>query len=146
MADTFRCVVCTPTAKLFDDDVYYAGVPSEEGFYGVLPGHELLVGLLGRGGICKVNLDESGSKTKEFLLYKGASQMFNGILTILGSFGIEPEKIDKAEVEKHANDLRATIDALREKNDVQDKARIAIFTRNLEWDEFQLEYLAKAGA
>lgn len=48
-------------------------------------------------------------------------------------------------VESHANNLRVLIEDLKKKNDPQDKARIAIFKRNLEWDEFQLDYLAKQG-
>lgn len=143
---TFRCVICTPTAKLFDGDVCHATVPSEDGFYGVLPGHEKLVGLMGTGGLCTVSMDESGNQKKEYLLYKGASQMFNGILTVLGAFGVEPDKINRTVVESHANNLRVIIQDLQSKNDPQDKARIAIFKRNLEWDEFQLAYLEKKGA
>lgn len=142
---TFRCVICIPTAKIFDGDVHYASVPSDEGYYGVLPGHELLLGLHSDGGLCTVNLDEAGTQKKEFLLFKGASQVYNGILTVLGSFGVEPDRINRTVVESHANNLRVLIEDLKKKNDPQDKARIAIFKRNLEWDEFQLDYLAKQG-
>lgn len=137
----FRCVICTPTQKLFDDDVATVMVPSEDGYFGVLPGHERLVGLMGKGGVCTVTLDESGSQKKEYLLFKGATQMLNGILTILGAFGVEPDQINKTAVESHANNLRVMIEDLQKKDDVQDKARIAIYKRNLEWDEFQLAYL-----
>ena len=144
--ETFRCVICTPTSKLLDADVYGASVPGEDGYFGVLPGHERLVGLMGTGGLCTINLDESGSQKKEYLLFKGASQMFNGILTILGAYGVEPDQIDKTAVESHANNLRVIIEDLKSKDDPQDKARIAIFKRNLEWDEFQLDFLAKKNA
>ena len=144
--DTFRCVICTPTSKLFDADVHHVTVPGEDGYFGVLPGHERLVGLMGKGGICTIDLDESGSQKKEFLLFKGASQMFNGILTILGAYGVEPDQINKTAVESHANNLRVIIEDLQSRNDVQDKTRIAIFKRNLEWDEFQLEFLNKKNA
>ena len=144
--ETFRCVICTPTRKLFDADVHQVMVPGEDGYFGVLPGHERLVGLMGKGGVCSINLDESGSQKKEYLLFKGASQMFNGILTILGAQGVEADMINKTAVESHANNLRVIIEDLQSKNDVQDKTRIAIFKRNLEWDEFQLEYLASKNA
>lgn len=143
---TFRCVVCTPTGKLFDGDVHYANVPGEDGFFGVLPGHERLVGIMGTGGLCTINLDESGTQKKEFLLYKGAAQMFGGILTVLGAFGVEPDKINRTTVESHANNLRVIISDLQARNEAQDKVRIAIFKRNLEWDEFQLAYLDKKSA
>lgn len=143
---TFHCVVCTPTGKLFDDDVYYASVPSEEGMFGVLPGHETLCGLLGRGGICSIHLDEAGTQKKDFLLYKGGTQMMNGILTVLGSYGIDPDQIDRTRVESHANNMRAIIEGLQSKDDPQSKTQRAIFKRDLEWDEFQLEYLDKKSA
>ncbi len=142
----FRCVVCTPTEKLFDGDVYYASVPSEEGMFGVMAGHETLCSLVGRGGICYVNLDEAGTQKQEFLLYKGGTQMLNGILTVLGSFGIDPADINRTKVESHANNMRFIIEGLEGKEDYQSKAKRAIFKRRLEWDEFQLEYLDKQGA
>lgn len=143
---TYRLCVCTPTDELFDGDVHYTSVPSEEGMFGVLPGHETLCALLGRGGLVTVHLDEAGKDKKEFLLYKGASQMLNGILTVLGSYGIEPDKIDRTRVESHANNMRVIIDSLKDKEDPQSKTRRAIMKRDLEWDEFQLEYLDKKGA
>ncbi len=68
------------------------------------------------------------------------------MLTVLGSFGVEPDMINKTAVESHANNMRVIIADLQSKNDAQDKARIAIFKRNLEWDEFQLAYLEKKSA
>ncbi len=143
---TFRCVICTPTGKLFDDDVAYASVPSEEGMFGVLPGHELLVGLTGKGGLCTVKVDDAGKDEREFLVFKGASQMFNEILTVLASFGTETKDIDRAEVEAHAAEMRSMIEGWEQEDSTQNKTRISIFKRNLEWDEFQLEYLANQGA
>ena len=138
---TYRCVICTPTAKLFDADVHYAKVPSEEGYFGVLPGHETLVGLMGEGGICRVNLDEAGTQKKEFLLFKGAVQMLNGILTVLGAQGCDPEAIVKEDVEAEKAELLSYIDSLKKKDDVQDKTRISILKRNIEWCDFQLAFL-----
>lgn len=143
---TFRCVVCTPTGKLFDGDVAYANVPSEDGMFGVLPGHETLVGLTGKGGLCTVKVDDAGKDEREFLVFKGASQMFNEILTVLASFGAETKDIDRAEVEAHAAEMRSMIEGWEQEDSTQNKTRIAIFKRNLEWDEFQLEYLANQGA
>lgn len=137
----FRCVLCTPTEKLFDADVAYASVPGEDGMFGVQAGHELLVSLTGRGGVCTINMDEAGSEKREFLVFKGASQMYNGILTILASFGIETKNIDRAHAEEQIASINTRLEELKEKNDVQDKARISINKRNREWYEFQLDYL-----
>lgn len=138
----FRCVICTPTEKLFDSDVHYAQVPSDDGYFGVMAGHELLVGLHNKGGLCTVTKEEGSSDSEEFLIYKGATQMFNGILTILASFGIRPSDIDKDDVEKHANGLREEIEKYKDSDNPQEKTTRAILKRNLEWDEFQLAYLA----
>ncbi len=143
---TFRCVICTPTKKLFDGDVAYANVPSEEGMFGVLPGHELLVGLTGKGGLCTVNLDDAGKDKREYLVFKGGSQMFNEILTVLASYGAETKDIERAEVEADAADIRAKIEKYQAQDSTQNKTRIAILKRNLEWDEFQLAYLQSKGA
>ena len=95
MASTFHCVVATPTRKLFDGDVHFASVPGCEGSYGVLAGHELLVALNSKTGVCTLNLDEAGSQKEEFLISEGATQMYNGILTVLGRFGKNVKNIDR---------------------------------------------------
>ena len=145
MAD-FRCVICTPTAKLFDDDVHYANVPSSDGMFGVLPGHELLVALTGKGGLCTVNIDEAGNDKREFLVFKGASQMFNGILTVLASFGIETKDIDRDKIAERKQELQGMMDSDEGKDDTQSVTRRAIIKRQMEWEDFQLEYLEKKSA
>lgn len=138
---TYRCVICTPTAKLFDEDVTYASLPSEDGMFGVLPGHELLVALTGQGGVCTVDAGESGSDKRQFLVFKGASQMFHGILTILASFGIETKDINREECIKHKAICEEHIAATGDKDDAQSKATRAVWKRQMEWDDFQLAYL-----
>lgn len=145
MAETFRCVVAVPTRKLFDKDVYYANVPSVDGKFGVLPGHELLVSLNGESGICTVNLDEAGTEKEEFLLFNGAAQMYNGILTVLGVFGKNVKTIDPDELEKRAGDLKAEIAEMESlADDVQDKAEIEFNKRKLRWFEIQIDYARNA--
>ena len=143
---SYRCVICTPTDKLYDKDVEYANVPSEDGFFGVQAGHELTVALTGRGGICTVTPADNPAEKKEFLLFKGATQMMNGILTVLAAFGIAVDDLDREKAEAEAAEIRKQIDSLKEKDDVQDKTTIAISERNLEWYEFQLEYIDKLNA
>ena len=145
MAD-FRCVICTPTEKLFDSDVQYANVPSADGMFGVLPGHELLVALTGKGGVCTVNLDEAGNDKREFLIFKGASQMFNGILTVLASFGIETKDIDPEKIAARKEELQGMLDSVEGKDDTQSVTRRAIFKRQMEWEDFQLDFLNKKSA
>lgn len=143
---TYRCVICTPTEKLFDEDVHYASIPGEDGSFGVLAGHELLVALTGRGGVCTVTVDEAGTNKREFLIFKGATQMLNGILTVLASFGIETKDIDREQVLAHKQKLEAEIAEVENKEDAQNDTRRSILKRQKEWDDFQLEFLDKQNA
>ena len=143
---TYRFVICTPTGKLFDQDVYYASVPSDEGLFGVMAGHETLVGLLGRGGICYANLDESGSQKKTFLIFKGGAQMMNGILTVLCAYGIDLEEMDKEKILERKAELETLMKEYEGKEDTHSKVRVAAIQRDIEWEDVQLEYLAKQSA
>jgi F-type H+-transporting ATPase subunit epsilon len=139
--ETFRCVVAIPTRKLFDQDVYYASVPSEDGMYGVLPGHELLVALNGESGICTLNLDKEGTKQESFLVHKGATQMYNGILTVLAEFGKRVEDIDLAEVKQSAEEIKARIAELEaSEEDSQAESELSTSKRRLKWYEIQIQY------
>ncbi|WP_165061292.1 MULTISPECIES: F0F1 ATP synthase subunit epsilon [unclassified Adlercreutzia] len=142
MASTFHCVVATPTRKLFDDSVYYASVPGCEGSYGVLAGHELLVALNSKSGICTLNLDEAGSQKEEFLISEGATQMYNGILTVLGRFGKNVKDIDRESMAARADEMREHIKELEAVHEsAQDKAELESSRDRLEWYERQIRYV-----
>lgn len=143
MAGTFRCVVGIHTRELLDEDVYYANVPGIDGMYGVLPGHELNVSLNKRGGICTVHLDETGNDKVQFLIYDGASQMFNGILTVLGEFAVDVTKIDEEAVRADLEEATKRIEVLEsaEELSAQDKTRLRVYKHRQRWDNYQLDYL-----
>ena len=142
MASTFHCVVATPTRKLFDGDVHFASVPGCEGSYGVLAGHELLVALNSKTGVCTLNLDEAGSQKEEFLISEGATQMYNGILTVLGRFGKNVKNIDRESMMARADEMRAHIKELEAAGEsAQDEAELESSRDRLEWDEMQLAYI-----
>ncbi len=142
MASTFHCVVATPTRKLFDGDVHFASVPGCEGSYGVLAGHELLVALNSKTGVCTLNLDEAGSQKEEFLISEGATQMYNGILTVLGRFGKNVKNIDRESMMARADEMRAHIKELEAAGEsAQDEAELESSRDRLEWYEMQLAYI-----
>ena len=141
MASTFHCVLATPTRKLFDDDVYFASVPGGDGSFGVLPGHELLVALNAKSGIVSLNLDESGSNKEEFLISEGATQMYNGILTVLGRFGKNVKSIDRDAMVQRADEMREHIKELESvAESAQDQAELEGSRDRLEWYERQIKY------
>lgn len=141
MASTFHCVVATPTRKLFDGDIYYASVPGHEGGFGILAGHELLMSLNARSGVCTLNLDEAGAQKEQFLISEGATQMHNGILTVLGRFGKNVKDIDRDAMVKRAGEMRDHIKELEAAPDTaQDKAELESSKDRLEWYERQIRY------
>lgn len=142
MAESYRCVVATPTRELFAGDVYYANVPGYDGHYGVLKGHESLVATNHQGGKLVLWLDEEGKETKTFLLHMGCTQMLHDHLAVLGRFGCDADAIDVDEVRGKAEKLSARIDEMKaeaEENDAV-KAEIDAEEIHLSWYEAQIEY------
>lgn len=142
MAESYRCVVATPTRELFAGDIYYANVPGFDGHYGVLKGHESLVATNHQGGKLVLWLDEEGKETKTFLLHMGCTQMLHDHLAVLGRFGCDADAIDVDEVREKAEKLSARIDEMKaeaEENDAV-KAEIDAEEIHLSWYEAQIEY------
>lgn len=135
-----RCVVAIPTRELFSGEIYYASIPGVEGSYGVLPGHEMLVATNKSGGILTIHLDSEGHEKKQFLLYEGAAQVYNDVVTVLGRFGKNVEDIDVAEMRQKYDKLRLRIEELEKKDDEQDKAAVETGRVKLEWYQMQLDY------
>ncbi len=143
MAESFRCVVATPTRELFAGDVYYANVPGFAGHYGVLKGHESLVATNHQGGKLVLWLDEEGKETKTFLIHMGCTQMLHDHLSVLGRFGCDPDTIDVDDVRGKADKLREKIAELKtqEQTDVIE-AQIDAEEIHMSWYDVLLEYAA----
>ncbi len=133
-----RCVVCIPTRELFAGEIAYASVPSAEGSYGVLPGHEMIVATNKNGGVLTLNLDEAGKEQRKFLLYEGASQVFNNILTVLGRFGCDVDTINIEEVREKAEAMRGHIADLEQEEGEQTSVELRVSRKRLEWYETQI--------
>ena len=149
MADSFRCIVATPTRELFSGSIYYAEVPGYAGHYGVLRNHESLVATNHQGGKLVLWLDEEGKEQKTFLIHRGCTQMLNNHLSVLARFGCDPETIDVEDVKQKAEALSAEIDERKaevdqaaEDEDHQsvDKAWISIEEMHLSWYEAQINF------
>ena len=140
MAD-FMCTVAIPTRALFQGRVFYAEVPSSEGNYGVLPGHEMIVATNKNGGVLTLSLDEAGNEKKRFLLYEGASQVYNDVLSVLGRFGVDVEDIDVEAVREKAENMRKHVEELENSDSEQDKAELNTSRHRLAWYEIQIDYV-----
>lgn len=143
MANQLHCSVCIPTRELFSGLVYYASVPGADGSYGVLPGHEMLVATNRNGGVLTLNLDEAGNDQRQFLLYEGAAQMFNDVLTVLGRFGVDVNDIDVESVRSKAEAMREHIAELEKAEGDQHRAELETSKVRLDWYETQLDYKEK---
>lgn len=138
---TLHCIVAIPTRELFSGEIYAASVPGAEGSYGVLPGHEMLVATNKSGGVLTIDLDAEGREKKRFLLYEGATQVYNDVVTVLGRFGKNVEDIDVAEIRQKADKLRLRLEELEKKgSDEQDEAELSTGRVKLEWYQMQLDY------
>lgn len=149
MADSFRCVVATPTRLLFEGDVYYADVPGYEGHYGVLKGHESLVATNHQGGKLVLHLDPDGNEKKEFLVHMGCTQMLHDHLAVLARFGRAVEDLDLERAKQRAEEVSAEIEqaesALASEDDENRKAAGAAWITtekiHLSWFEAQIHFL-----
>lgn len=135
-----HCTVAIPTRELFSGEIAYASVPSVDGYYGVLPGHEMMVATNRSGGVLTINLDEAGNDQREFLLYEGASQVMNDTLTVIGRFGVEVDKIDTDEIRKKADALREELSKIEDAEEAQKKVSYRTNKKLLEWYELQIRY------
>lgn len=138
---TLHCIVAIPTRELFSGEIYYASIPGADGSYGVLPGHEMLVATNKSGGVLTLNLDAEGREQRKFLLYEGAAQVYNDVVTVLGRFGKDVEDIDAAEMRQKADKLRLQIEELEKKDDDQNRTALETSRTKMEWYQMQLDYV-----
>lgn len=149
MAESYRCVVATPTRVLFEGDVYYADVPGYAGHYGVLKGHESLVATNHQGGKLVLHLDPDGNEKREFLIHRGCTQMLHDHLSVLARFGRPIEELDLESSKRRAEEVSADIEARKAEMEAEtDEDRIAaakafITTESirLEWHEAKVHFL-----
>ena len=149
MAESYRCVVATPTRVLFEGDVYYADVPGYAGHYGVLKGHESLVATNHQGGKLVLWLDPDGNDKREFLIHRGCSHMLHDHLAVLARFGRPMDELDMETSKKRIAEITADIEAKEaEMANETDEDRIAaaeawLITERIhrEWHEAKVYFL-----
>ncbi len=139
---SLKCTVVIPTRELFSGEIYYANIPGYEGYYGILPGHEMMVASNRSGGILTLTFDADGNEKKQFMLYEGATQVFEDKITILGRFGRAVEDIDAVDLRKKSDELSAHIEELEkiDEPEGQDKVELDNARTKLEWYQLQIDY------
>ena len=118
------CIVALPDKALFQGEITYANIPGTDGYFGVLPGHELTVSLNREGGLVTLTIDDK--------------------VTVLARFGAAVEDIDAEAVRAEADECKSAIAELEQKNDPQDQATLMTWQKKLEWCEAQLKQVGQA--
>ncbi|WP_418997033.1 ATP synthase F1 subunit epsilon [Adlercreutzia equolifaciens] len=137
-----RCTVALPDRALFQGEVSYASIPGTDGYFGVLPGHELAVSLNREGGVVTLTVGEN--EKREFLVMGGATSVLDDKVTVLARFGTAVEDIDAEAVRAEADECKSAIAELEQKNDPQDQATLMTHQKKLEWCEAQLAHVGQA--
>ena len=131
------CIVALPDKALFQGEITYANIPGTDGYFGVLPGHELTVSLNREGGVVTLTIGEN--EKREFLVMGGATSVLDDKVTVLARFGTAVEAV-RAE----AAECKSAIAELEQKNDPQDQATLMTHQKKLEWCEAQLAHVGQA--
>ena len=141
-----RCTVALPDRALYQGEISYASIPGCDGYFGVLPGHELSVSLNREGGLVTLTIGENEQEKKEFLVMGGATSVLDDKVTVLARFGCAVEDIDAEAVKAEADECRAIIAELEKVDDAQDQATLVTNQKRLEWCEAQLKHISGAAA
>ena len=112
------CIVALPDKALFQGEITYANIPGTDGYFGVLPGHELTVSLNREGGVVTLTIGEN--EKREFLVMGGATSVLDDKVTVLARFGTAVEDIDAEAVRAEAAECPGSGDA----DDPSEEARV----------------------
>ena len=63
-----RCTVALPDRALYQGEISYASIPGCDGYFGVLPGHELSVSLNREGGLVTLTIGENEQEKKDLAM------------------------------------------------------------------------------
>ena len=87
----FQCVIVTPEAQVFDQQVTQAIVPAHDGLVGILTDRAPLLVKLGIGAL---QLDATQGGRKTLFVSGGIAQMKDNKLTIVTDDALEPRELD----------------------------------------------------
>jgi F-type H+-transporting ATPase subunit epsilon len=87
----FQCVIVTPEAQVFDQQITQAIVPAHDGLVGILTDRAPLLVKLGIGAL---QLDATQGGRRTLFINGGIAQMKDNQLTIVTDEALEPSAID----------------------------------------------------
>ena len=107
----FRAEVLTPEGQVFDDEVEMVSTRTTVGSIGILANHAPLMAILDP---TELRLYKSGSEIVRFAQGEGYLQVVDNSALVLVEEAVEPEQLDRSDLESRLNDARSALDEAEE--------------------------------
>ena len=107
----FRCEVLTPEGQVFDDEVEMVSTRTTVGSIGILANHAPLMAILDP---TELRLYKSESEIVRFAQGEGYLQVVDNSALVLVEEAVEPEQLDRSDLESRLNDARSALEQAEE--------------------------------
>ena len=107
----FRAEVLTPEGQVFDDEVEMVSTRTTVGSIGILANHAPLMAILDP---TELRLYKSGSEIVRFAQGEGYLQVVDNSALVLVEEAVEPEQLDRSDLESRLNDARSALEQAEE--------------------------------
>jgi F-type H+-transporting ATPase subunit epsilon len=109
--EKFNCQVLTPEGEVFNDEVEMVSTRTGVGSLGILANHAPLMGMLEP---TELRLYKSESDIVRYAQSEGYLQVTNNECLLLVEEAIEPEKLDRSDLESRLKDCEAALERAEE--------------------------------
>jgi len=107
----FRAEVLTPEGQVFDDEVEMVSTRTTVGSIGILANHAPLMAILDP---TELRLYKSESEIVRFAQGEGYLQVVDNSALVLVEEAVEPEQLDRSDLESRLNDARSALEQAEE--------------------------------
>jgi len=107
----FRAEVLTPEGQVFDDEVEMVSTRTTVGSIGILANHAPLMAILDP---TELRLYKSESDIVRFAQGEGYLQVVDNSALVLVEEAVEPEQLDRSDLESRLNDARSALEQAEE--------------------------------
>jgi F-type H+-transporting ATPase subunit epsilon len=111
MADGVEFELVTPERLVLSETVDMVVVPGTEGNFGVLPGHAPLISMIRPGTI---DVYQGKTITQRIFVIGGLAEVTPERCTVLADEAVEPDALDRAQIEAEALQLEGNLPSLRD--------------------------------
>jgi len=119
VAETVEFELVSPERLLVSEPVEMVVVPGEEGDFGVLPGHSLLISNV-RPGV--IDIHEAGQVKERIFVAGGFAEVSPERCTVLAEEAVRVEDIDREAAHQRLSDAKAALAEAKEADDGDTRA------------------------